>query len=124
MPTGPRPNAARATARSAIARQMRRPLQPSHVFELGAPGCAGSPGAGAGRLARFVARGSSGLTALALLTGVGAGLGAVAFRYMILGFTHVFTGHRDYSAVGPCRQPAGAGAWGSGSWCSRRSSAV
>ena len=47
-----------------------------------------------------MARGSGGLTALALLTGVGAGLGAVAFRYMILGFTHLFTGHRDYSLAG------------------------
>jgi chloride channel protein, CIC family len=47
-----------------------------------------------------VAHGSTGLTALALLTGIGAGAGAVAFRYLILGFTYVFTGHRDYSAVG------------------------
>ena len=46
---------------------------------------------------------------LALLTGAGAGLGAIAFRYMILGFTYLFTGHRDYSAVGSCGQPAGPG---------------
>lgn len=37
---------------------------------------------------------------LALLVGVGAGAGAIAFRYMILGFTELFSGHRDYSAVG------------------------
>ncbi len=52
------------------------------------------------RLRRSVARGSGGLTFLALLTGAGAGLGAVAFRYMILGFTYLFTGHDDYSAAG------------------------
>ena len=28
------------------------------------------------------------------------GVGAVAFRYLILGFTYAFTGHRDYSAAG------------------------
>ena len=65
------------------------------------------------QLARSMARGSSSLTALALLTGVGAGLGAVAFRYMILGFTHLFTGHRDYSAVGHAPNPLvpGLGIW-------------
>jgi chloride channel protein, CIC family len=40
------------------------------------------------------------MVALALAVGGGAGLGAVAFRYLILGFTKAFTGHRDYSAVG------------------------
>jgi len=56
---------------------------------------------------------SSGLTVLALVTGVGAGLGAVAFRYMILGFTYVFSGHRDYSAVGHADNPLipGFGIW-------------
>ena len=46
------------------------------------------------RLARCGRPRLGGLMALALVTGVGAGLGAVAFRYMILGFTHLFTGHR------------------------------
>lgn len=65
------------------------------------------------RLRRSAARGSTGLTALALLTGLGAGAGAVAFRYLILGFTHVFTGHRDYSAVGHAPNPLvpGLGIW-------------
>ena len=31
--------------------------------------------------------------------GIGAGFGAIAFRYMILWFTVAFTGHADYSAV-------------------------
>src|ERR1039458_1082591 len=66
-----------------------------------------------GRLGRWVARCSGGLPVLALLVGVGAGLGAIAFRYMILGFTHLFTGHRDYSAVGHAANPLvpGLGIW-------------
>jgi CIC family chloride channel protein len=65
------------------------------------------------RLARSVARGQGGLTVLALTVGVGAGLGAIGFRYMILGFTYVFSGHRDYSAVGHAANPlvAGLGIW-------------
>ena len=42
---------------------------------------------------------AAGLVVLALVVGVGAGLGAVAFRYLILGFTELFTGQRDYSAT-------------------------
>ena len=55
----------------------------------------------------------AGLTTLALVVGAGAGLGAVAFRYMILGFTYLFTGHRDYSAVGHAPNPliSGVGIW-------------
>jgi chloride channel protein, CIC family len=41
-----------------------------------------------------------GLVLLALVVGAGAGFGAVAFRYLILGFTHLFTGHHDYSGAG------------------------
>ncbi len=50
---------------------------------------------------------------LSLLVGAGAGLGAVAFRYMILGFTYAFTGHRDYSAAGHASNPLlpGLGIW-------------
>ena len=69
---------------------------------------------GRGWLERSLARGSSsGLTALALVTGVGAGVGAVAFRYMILGFTELFSGHRDFSAVGHADNPLvpGLGIW-------------
>ena len=55
----------------------------------------------------------AGLTTLALVVGAGAGLGAVAFRYMILGFTYLFTGHRDYSAAGHAPNPliSGVGIW-------------
>jgi len=49
---------------------------------------------------------------LALLTGAGAGGGAIAFRYMILGVTYLFTGHRDYSLVGRAGNPLlGLGGW-------------
>jgi chloride channel protein, CIC family len=56
-------------------------------------------------LRRSVASGSTGLTVLALVVGIGAGGGAVGFRYMILGLTHVFTGHSDYSAAGHAADP-------------------
>ncbi|MGI8903512.1 MAG: chloride channel protein [Solirubrobacteraceae bacterium] len=53
------------------------------------------------------------MLALSLVIGAGAGLGAVAFRYMILGFTYAFTGHRDYSAAGHASNPLapGLGVW-------------
>ncbi len=57
------------------------------------------------RLRRSVLNGSTGLTVLALRVGVGAGVGAVAFRYMILGVTYLLTGHRDYSAAGHAASP-------------------
>ena len=65
------------------------------------------------RLSRALVRGSRGMLALSLLVGAGAGLGAVAFRYMILGFTYTFTGHRDYSAAGHATNPLlpGLGIW-------------
>ena len=50
-------------------------------------------------LGRWVEFRPGGLVMLALLVGTGAGAGAVLFRYLILGFTEVFTGHRDYSAA-------------------------
>jgi chloride channel protein, CIC family len=65
------------------------------------------------RLRRSAAQGSGGLTALALLVGLGAGGGAVGFRYMIYGFTYLLTGHRDYSDVGHAANPLvpGLGIW-------------
>jgi len=54
---------------------------------------------------RLAALDSSGwsLVALALVVGAGAGLGAVAFRYMIKGFTWLFTGHGQ---LGPHPHPS------------------
>ncbi|HET6811069.1 MAG TPA: chloride channel protein [Acidimicrobiales bacterium] len=51
-------------------------------------------------------RGSSpGLLPLGVLVGAGAGAGAVAFRYLIVGFTHLFTGRSDYSDAGRVGSP-------------------
>ncbi len=52
----------------------------------------------------------SGLTALALGTGLAAGIGAIVFRYLIGGFTYLFTGTADYSAAGPTSY-LGLGPW-------------
>ena len=41
-----------------------------------------------------------GLLSLALVVGAGAGLGAIAFRWLVISFTRVFTGYDDYSDVG------------------------
>ncbi|MGW4589728.1 chloride channel protein [Amycolatopsis thermoflava] len=43
---------------------------------------------------------STGLAILAVAIGAGAGLGAVEFRWLITGFTQLFSGHADYSAAG------------------------
>ena len=50
---------------------------------------------------------------LSLAVGACAGAGAVAFRYLILGFTYLFTGHRDYSGAGhaPYGLLHGVGPW-------------
>ena len=45
------------------------------------------------------------LAALALLVGVGAGVGAIGFRYLILGFTELFSGHSDPSDLGHFTNP-------------------
>ncbi len=49
--------------------------------------------------------GSTGLVVLALLIGAGAGVGAVAFRYLILAVTRLATGHDDYSDLGRVGNP-------------------
>jgi CIC family chloride channel protein len=92
---------------------VRRPAYARNVRQGTPSVSAGLSRRWADQLRRSLARGSGALTALALLTGVGAGLGAVAFRYLILGFTYVFTGHRDYSAVGHAANPVfpGLGVW-------------
>jgi len=54
---------------------------------------------------RWLRESSTGLIALAILIGAGAGLGAVAFRWLITTFTHLFSGHEDYSAAGGQAHP-------------------
>jgi chloride channel protein, CIC family len=61
--------------------------------------------AGVGRAAEWLRSSESGLPALALIVGVGAGLGAIAFRYLITGFTLLFTGHLDYTVLGRVPNP-------------------
>lgn len=46
-----------------------------------------------------------GLMALGVVVGIGAGLGAVAFRELILAATRLFTGNSDYSAAGHVANP-------------------
>ncbi|MFE6690991.1 chloride channel protein [Streptomyces sp. NPDC057743] len=43
--------------------------------------------------------------ALAVVVGAGAGLGSVAFRWLITTFTHLFSGHADYAAAGGSANP-------------------
>jgi len=57
----------------------------------------------AGRIGPWVDRlrnGRGGLVGLALLVGLGSGLGAVAFRELIAGFTEILSGRGDYSDAG------------------------
>lgn len=47
----------------------------------------------------------SGLLVLALVVGCGAGVGAIAFRWLIKTFTRALSGHADYSAAGHVANP-------------------
>ncbi|MFK0291834.1 chloride channel protein [Streptomyces sp. NPDC090442] len=42
---------------------------------------------------------------LALVVGTGAGLGSIAFRWLITTFTRLFSGHADYAAAGGSANP-------------------
>ncbi|MDR7300909.1 chloride channel protein [Haloactinomyces albus] len=55
----------------------------------------------------------SGLVALALVIGAGAGLGAIAFRWLITQATLLFSGHTDYAATPGAAHPwlPGLGVW-------------
>jgi CIC family chloride channel protein len=58
----------------------------------------GSPAAA--RAAAWLRAGRSGMFLLALLVGAGAGLGAVAFRYLVYFFTWLATGHSQFGQAG------------------------
>ncbi len=55
----------------------------------------------------------TGLLVLALVVGAGAGLGAIAFRWLIKTFTLLLSGHADYAAAGHAANPhvPGLGRW-------------
>jgi len=56
---------------------------------------------------------NTGLLALSLVVGAGAGGGAVVFRWLIMRFTLVLSGHGDYSLAGHAANPnlPGLGRW-------------
>lgn len=58
------------------------------------------PGRAAAVLHRWLTDSRPGLVGLALIIGVGAGLGAVVFRYLILGITWLVTGREEFSDAG------------------------
>ena len=70
---------------------------------------AGSPAVT--RAAAWLRAGRGGMFLLALLVGAGAGLGAVAFRYLVYFFTWLATGHSEFGQAGHVGQhpPAVAG---------------
>jgi chloride channel protein, CIC family len=61
------------------------------------------------RATRWLRAGRGGLFLLALVVGVGSGLGAVAFRYLIYSFTWLATGHAQFGQDG--RVPSGHLPW-------------
>jgi CIC family chloride channel protein len=71
----------------------------------GAAGMSSRPGAAlaagwAGKAAGWLRAGRGALFLLALLVGIGSGLGAVAFRYLISLFTWLATGHGEFGQQG------------------------
>lgn len=68
---------------------------------------------GRARLATQLRSSNSGLMLLALLLGLGAGGGAIVFRWLIQTFTLLLSGHPDYSLAGHAAHPSlpGLGRW-------------
>jgi chloride channel protein, CIC family len=66
-----------------------------------------------GWLANWLQNSPAGLVVVALVVGLGAGSGAVVFRYLITWGTLAFSGHPDPSAVGHASHPLvpGLGIW-------------
>jgi CIC family chloride channel protein len=59
-----------------------------------------TPVAWLGRAGGWLRASRGGLLVMALVVGVGSGLGAVAFRYLIYGFTWLATGHGEFGQQG------------------------
>ena len=68
---------------------------------------------GRARLATQLRSSNSGLMLLALLVGLGAGGGAIVFRWLIKTFTLLLSGRADYSLAGHAAHPGlpGLGRW-------------
>jgi chloride channel protein, CIC family len=68
---------------------------------------------GRARLATQLRSSNSGLMLLAVLVGLGAGAGAIVFRWLIKTFTLLLSGHADYSLAGHAAHPGlpGLGRW-------------
>src|SRR5665647_1342740 len=68
---------------------------------------------GRARLATQLRSSNSGLMLLAVLVGLGAGGGAIVFRWLIRTFTLLLSGHADYSLAGHAAHPGlpGLGRW-------------
>ena len=64
------------------------------------------PAARLDRLRDWLRASPAGLVALALVTGLGAGLGAILFRWLIGEFTFLFAGQSDYGALSRPVHPA------------------
>lgn len=59
-----------------------------------------SVSAAAGQVAGWIRANRLGLFCVAIVVGIGAGLGAAAFRYLIFGFTWLATGHDEFGQQG------------------------
>ncbi len=79
-------------------------LRPGRV--AGWQGWLRAPGGRLERARDLLQRGPTGLVILALITGLGAGLGAIGFRWLIGEFTLLFTGQSDYGALDRPVHPA------------------
>lgn len=67
----------------------------------GDPARARKPATGSlGQIASWLRANRLGLFCVAIVVGVGAGLGAVAFRYLVFGFTWLATGHDEFGQQG------------------------
>ncbi len=88
----------------------RRGRQTATGQGTGTRGSLRLPTATSARVYDWLRGSTAGLVFLALVVGAGAGVGAIIFRYLILGFTLLFSGHNDYSATGRAAQPFFSGA--------------
>ncbi|MFG2416959.1 chloride channel protein [Streptomyces goshikiensis] len=85
----------------------RRMLASSAAEHEGDGSSPQGPAVGGGRWPGFAAAREAqwGLAVLAVLVGVGAGLGSIVFRWLIKSFTWLFTGQEDYAGAGHAANP-------------------